>query len=135
MHRAPELEPRRLERAASWLSLICAVHCLAMPLLGGVLSALGASHLLGIGGGLDTLLSWLVVGSVAASGTFGFLRHRDARVIGGLGLGLFCYLLGHTLEGGERGALALGFSILGALVLALSSFLGARLSHSCDHAH
>jgi hypothetical protein len=75
------------------------------------------------------------VGSVAASGGIGFARHRDLRVIGGLALGLLFYSVGHGLEGGEAATIGLWLSVTGALVLALSSFLGARLAHSCDHAH
>ena len=87
------------------------------------------------GSGLDTLLTVAVVGSVVASGSLGFSRHRDLRVIAGMGLGLLLYVFGHALEG-QSGSLWL--SISGALVLASSSFFSARLSQACehpDHAH
>jgi hypothetical protein len=124
-----------MERAATWLSLACAVHCLVFPLIGGLLPALGASNLLAAGSGLDTLLTFAVVGSVAASGALGFSRHRDVRVIAAMIAGLILYLFGHAFEGSSMG---LGFSIAGALVLAGSSFASARLSQACehpDHAH
>lgn len=132
-HSTPELEPRRLERAATWLSLACAVHCLVFPLIGGILPALGASHLVSAGSGLDTLLTVAVVGSVAGSGALGFTRHRDLRVLVAMGIGLMFYLTGHALEGSSLG---LGFSIAGALGLAGASFASARLSQTCeDHDH
>jgi hypothetical protein len=123
-------EPRRLERAATWLSLACAVHCLVFPLLGGLLPALGASHLISVDGGLEIVLTLAVVGSVAASGALGFARHRDIRVVLGMVTGLALYLAGHALEGKP---VSLGLSIAGALVLASSSFFSARLSQTCDH--
>lgn len=130
-----DLEPRKLERAATWLSLACAVHCLVFPLIGGLLPALGASHLVSAGSGLDTVLTLTVMGSVVASGALGFSRHRDLRVLGSMAAGLVLYLLGHALEGQTLG---LALSICGALVLASSSFFSARLSQTCehpDHAH
>jgi hypothetical protein len=129
------LEPRRLERAATWLSLACAVHCLVFPLLGGLLPALGASHLISADSGLETMLTLGVVGSVAASGALGFSRHRDLRVLLSMVAGLGFYLVGHALEGKP---MSLGLSIAGALVLASASFFSARLSQTCahpDHAH
>ncbi|MFT3925832.1 MAG: MerC domain-containing protein [Myxococcales bacterium] len=128
-----ELEPRRLERAATWLSLACAVHCLVFPLIGGLLPALSASHVVTAGSGVDTLLTFAVVGSVAASGALGFSRHRDLRVLAGMGVGLALYLFGHVYEGSNLG---LGFSIAGALVLAGASYLSARLTQAAhDHDH
>ena len=87
------------------------------------------------GSGLDTLLTLAVVGSVVASGTLGFSRHRDLRVVVGMGVGLMFYLFGHALEGQTLG---LALSICGALLLASTSFFSARLSQACehpDHAH
>jgi len=127
---ASEEAPRRLERAATWVSLACAVHCLVFPLLGGLLPVLGASHVFTAGSGLETLLTLTVVGSVAAGGALGFSRHRDLRVLVGMIAGLALYLCGHALEGKPIG---LVLSIAGALVLASASFFSARLSQHCDH--
>ncbi len=126
-----------MERAATWLSLACAVHCLAMPLLGGVLPALFASQFAAAqlathGSGLDIALTAFVVVSVLVSSAFGFARHRDTRVLAGMGVGLCFYLLGHELE---ESPLSLPLSVLGALCLAATSYFSARLSQRCEDDH
>jgi hypothetical protein len=122
----------KLERLTTWLSVACAVHCIVMPLLSGLLPALGATQVLEAGSGLETVLTVLVVVSVGAGGVVGFLRHRDLRVVWGLGAGLAIYLVGHILEQSPIGFAA---AILGAAVLAGASIMSARLSQTCDHAH
>lgn len=124
--------PNNVERAATWLSLACAVHCLVVPLLGGVLPALGASQLVAHGSLVDTALTVFVVVSVALSCAFGYARHRNARVLVFAGLGLCLYLLGHALE---ESPLSLPLSILGALCLAGTSYQSARLAQRCEHDH
>jgi hypothetical protein len=131
-HATEQLEPRRLERAATWLSFACAVHCLAVPVIGGVLPALGASQLVRAGSGLDAILSVLVVISVGASAALGYVRHRDNGVLAGMGFGLAIYLTAHALEGTS---LHLPLSVLGALVLGGASFVSARQSQACNHEH
>ncbi|HEY6880750.1 MAG TPA: MerC domain-containing protein [Polyangiales bacterium] len=121
-----------VERAASWLSLLCAVHCLVMPLLLGALPLLGASSSLQIDGALDHALNALVIVSALAGAAWGYRRHHDGRFVMSTMLGLAAYLMGHAWEAHWYGILA---AVAGALVLAGSSFLGARLGHQAVHTH
>jgi xanthine/uracil permease len=120
-----------IERAASWLSLACAVHCLVMPAALALLPLLGTSSFQ-LDERIDHMLSALVFVSAIAGAIWGYRRHRDARFFAATALGLVCYLAGHALEPRWYGVAA---AILGALVLATSSFLGARLGHAAVHPH
>lgn len=120
-----------LERAASWLSLACAVHCLVMPAALALLPVLGASSF-ELGEDLDHALSALVIVSATAGAIWGYRRHHDTRFLVATALGLGCYLAGHALEPRWYGIVT---AVLGALVLAASSFLGARMGHAAVHPH
>ena len=120
-----------LERAASWLSLVCAVHCLVMPAALALLPVLGASSF-ALGDGLDHALTALVIVSAAAGAIWGYRRHHDIRFLVATALGLICYLAGHALEPLWYGVVA---AVAGALMLATSSFLGARIGHAAVHPH
>jgi len=127
-HAAPASE-RTLERAATWLSLACAVHCLVMPLAMSVMPLLGASGISDLSPRAELLLSVLVVASAGAGVFWGYRRHRDVRVVIATATGLVAYLVGHLFEDSWPG---MALAVLGALVLAASSFLSARLSHVHD---
>ena len=78
-----------LDRTGATVGLLCAVHCLAFPLLVGALPLIGR-----VGEELieHTLIAVaLVVGVIAC--TFAWRRHRDTRLLGlfALGLGLLAY--------------------------------------------
>lgn len=120
-----------IERAASWLGIACAVHCLVMPALLALLPLLGASSFQ-FDEGVELLLNALVIVSAVAAAAWGYRRHRDARFLAGTALGLTAYLAGHALEPRWYGVAA---AVLGALVLAASSFLGARIGHAAVHPH
>jgi hypothetical protein len=74
----------------------------------------------------------MVVVSAIAGSAWGYRRHHDARILAATALGLTIYLAGHALEPSWYGA---AFAVIGALVLASSSFLGARLGHAAVHPH
>ncbi|HEX5656781.1 MAG TPA: MerC domain-containing protein [Polyangiales bacterium] len=120
-----------LERAASWLSLACAVHCLVMPAALALLPVLGATTFQ-LSEGVDHVLSALVIVSATAGAVWGYRRHHDVRFLIVTAIGLVCYLAGHALEPRWYGVVT---AVLGALVLAASSFLGARLGHAAVHPH
>lgn len=82
--------------------------------------------------GLDRALTTLVVLSVGLATVWGFRRHRDLRIVAAVALGMAVYLWGHALEGTGYGT---PVSVLGGLLLGAASFAGARLGHSCEHAH
>jgi len=129
----------RAERAATWLSLACAVHCLLMPIAISVMPLLSASSVTHLGPTADNVLTLLVVASALAGLGWGYRRHRDMRVVYATGVGLAAYLLGHAPGHAFGDALAhswygMALAVLGALTLAGSSFLSARLSHACQTA-
>jgi hypothetical protein len=120
-----------LERVAGWLSLACAVHCLLMPAALTFMPLVGAS----MAGGsprVELALNAVVVASALLGGLWGYRRHRDGRVVVGTLVGLVVYLLGHGLDGSMVGPV---LAVLGALVLASSSVLSARLRHAVEHPH
>lgn len=119
------------ERAASWLSLACAVHCLVMPAALAVLPLLGAASFR-LDDGIDHALNALVFVSATAGAAWGYRRHHDGRFVAATALGLVVYLAGHALEPSWYGVTT---GVLGALVLATSSFLGARVGHAAVHPH
>ncbi|MET0340894.1 MAG: MerC domain-containing protein [Polyangiales bacterium] len=127
----PSRPTDRLERAATWLSLACAAHCLLMPVAMTLMPLLGAS-LAPENPTLELVLNVIVVASALLGGWWGYRRHRDARVVLATVVGLAVYLVGHGLEGSTPG---LALAVLGALVLASSSFLSARLQHAAEHPH
>jgi hypothetical protein len=128
--------PSGLERAATWVSLACAVHCLLVPLLAaGLPLAAGTGARFISHPAVELGLAAVVLGGAGFTGLLGFRRHRDVRVLAVLAAGLVLYVLGHVLDGWPSSAL----SIAGALLLAAASFTSARLSHmhdeSCAHQH
>jgi hypothetical protein len=129
---APSIE--RLERAATWVSLACAVHCLVVPLLAaGLPLVAGVSPTLLHHPALELAFVVVVLGGAAFTGFWGFRSHRDARVLAVLLAGVALYVVGHALDGWSASAL----SVVGALLLAAASFASARLMHthseSCAH--
>lgn len=122
-----------LERAATWLSLGCALHCLATPLLAAGLPLAGASASFVHHPVLEVGLSALVLIGVLLTAVLGYRRHRDVRVLVALGAGLVLYLLGHVGDGWPSRVV----SIAGALSLSVASVASARLSHThsehCAH--
>lgn len=120
-----------VERAASWLSLACAVHCLVMPLALGALPLLGASSWQ-LDATIDHALTALVIVSALAGSVWGYRRHHELRFVVASALGLAVYLVGHSLEAHWYGVFA---AVVGALVLAASAYFGARLGHDRVHPH
>lgn len=116
------------ERAATWLSLACAVHCLVVPVGMSLMPMVGLSGFT-LSEPAEAVLTSLVVASALAAVTWGYRRHRDARIVLATTFGLGSYLLGHALEGS---AVGLVLAVGGALLLAASSFVGARLAHQCE---
>lgn len=121
----------RLERAAIWLSLACAAHCLLMPVAMMLMPLLGAS-LAPENPTLELVLNGIVVVSALLGGLWGYRRHRDVRLVAATVAGLVVYLIGHGLEGSTAG---LALAVSGAVMLASSSFLSARLQHAAEHPH
>jgi hypothetical protein len=129
----PELgDKQRVERVATWLSLACAVHCLALPLV----TSFAPLFKLGVLASpwIDALLVASVIVFATVSTWFGFRRHRDVRVLAAVGLALMVYLVGHVAEGAPYGP---PLTVVGALSLSLALFVGTRRAHvhaaHCEH--
>lgn len=129
-HVHPTSPASQAERAATWLSLACAVHCLVVPVGMSLMPMVGLSGF-ALSEGVEAVLTCLVVASAVAGVSWGYRRHRDARIVLATTFGLGGYLLGHALEGS---AVGLVLAVSGALLLAASSFVGARLAHQCEEA-
>lgn len=104
---------QRLDRLAIGVSTLCALHCLALPLMLPTLS----TFFLGDAAFHRTLLLFVIPSSLLAV-TLGCLRHKDARVwllaAAGLSVMVLAAFWGHGLFGhwGERGVTLIGVSLL-----------------------
>jgi hypothetical protein len=127
----PARSERTLERAATWLSLACAVHCLVLPIAMSVLPLVSATGFSDLHPRAELALTIMVVASALAGAAWGYRRHGDTRIVYATGAGLLAYLVGHVFEHSWFG---IALAVSGALVLAASSFVSARLTHSCDDA-
>lgn len=124
----------KLERVGAGMSLLCAIHCAAMPVLVGALplvgSRMGSSH----------WLEALMIGTAALIGysTLGmsFRRHRRPAPLAIFTGGLLTVTLAHTLVSHEASTLP---AVVGALGLAGAQFLNRRYPTggccSCGHEH
>lgn len=106
------------DKAAISFSMLCMVHCLAMPLLIVLLPSLAALPLQG-----EAFHLWMLVAVVPTSAyalTMGCKKHQDYRVmlVGGIGLTILvaAALLGHDLLG-ELWEKA--FTVVGATIIAI----------------
>ena len=121
------------DKAAIGLSLVCALHCLMVPLLlalfpSGVLSSLGDER-------IHLGLLFLIIPISVFSLTFGCRVHRNLTVVavGVTGIGILCLsaLLTHDM-GGE--SLETAGTLLGSGIVALSHVLNfkfCRVAHAC----
>ena len=124
---AVEVRDSWLDRVGMGVGLICAVHCLAMPVLIGVLPLVGLTFV------AEEPFEWAVVGLVAilaiASALWGYQKHKVLRVLmsfaGALGLmGLGLWNAHNTFWGD-------GLVILGGLAVAATHLMSARLCRQC----
>ena len=114
------------DKAAIGLSLLCAVHCLGLPIIAALLPS-G----LALGFADESFHTWLVIFVIPLSAfalTLGCRKHRQMNVFYTGMFGLICLcaaaLLGHDLLGelGER-----GLTLVGAVLIALSHLKNYQL--------
>ncbi len=114
-----------VERAATWLSMACAVHCMLMPLVTALLPLAGASVSALHHPAVELSFAAIVLLGAGFTLFSGYRRHRDLGVLCGVLAGLALYLFGHL----SIGWYARPLSVSGALLLAASSFASARMAH------
>lgn len=116
----------RVGRWAQWLSIGCAIHCMAMPLLVAVLPIIGMGFLLDER--VETVVVLASLGLGAVSLYWGFRSHRNVSVLAVLGAAGVLILAGRLAVGTQ---LETALTVAGVLILAAGQFLNRRLSRSC----
>jgi hypothetical protein len=123
-----------IDKISIGLSALCAVHCLVLPVLAGVLpsiAAVTATHV-----HFHVLMLVLLIPLSGLALGAGWLRHRDGKVLTlglcGVGILLFAATLGHTLLGhdGER-----GITLIGSFLLAAGHYRNFRRCRPADGCH
>ncbi len=119
-----------LDRFGAFLGFACAIHCIAVPLLFGVLPAIGLGFL------ADHHFDLTIVAIASVCAVFaarsGYREHRDARVVAGFVGAIALLGLGHLI--GEEGLAGRIPSVLGGISLAVTHLVNLRLSRkACDH--
>lgn len=123
-----------IDKISIGLSALCAIHCLVLPVLAGVLPSLAAvtaSH-----AHFHVLMLVLVIPLSGLALGAGWLRHRDGKVltlgVTGVGLMVFAVTLGHDLLGhdGERWA-----TLAGSFLLATGHVRNFRRCRPADGCH
>lgn len=113
------------DKSAIGLSLLCAIHCLALPLAAVLLPSIAVLPLAD-----EAFHYWMLIGVLPISAyalTMGCKKHQHYRllIIGGVGLSIlvFAAFAGHDLLG-ETGEKTL--TVIGAMILALGHILNHR---------
>ena len=127
---AAHTHSRVFDRLGAILGVACALHCIAMPLVFGILPALGLQFL------ADHTFDLVIVVFAAIFAFFaarsGLRSHGDRRFAFGFGAAVALLALGHAL--GDETLAGRIPSILGGLTLALVHFLNLRASgRACPH--
>jgi hypothetical protein len=122
-----------LDRLGAVLGFACAVHCVAMPLIVGVLPALGLGFL--ADHAFDLAIVALASLFAFFAGRAGWRAHRDPRVIAAFISAVTLLVIGHAI--GEDGLAGRVPSIIGGVMLAAAHLANLRLSNrACaTHAH
>jgi hypothetical protein len=116
----------RLDLMGTCVSLMCALHCLTVPLLVTVLPLAGAGVFLG--GSLEVLFIAASVALATGSLCWGFRRHRRWQMFIVLGAALTIIGVGRFLA---RESFELVFVVMGAAVLAGGHLLNRYLCLTC----
>lgn len=111
---------------------VCIVHCLATPLLLGLLPIIGTQYpVLGLN---EQMLALIVVPLCALALVPGYLKHRQKEMLGFLCAGIVFILFGSFLadkviaKGSE-----LPISVLGSICLIRAALLNRRFCHCAAH--
>jgi predicted MFS family arabinose efflux permease len=119
-----------LDGTGATIGLLCAVHCMAFPLIIGMLPLLGR---LGEEQIEHTLIGMaLLVGTGAA--VLGWRRHRDRRLLSLFAIGLVLLALSTTIEGNDAWLLVPASGLVAGAHL-WSARLGRQLRCSAARRH
>lgn len=114
-----------LDRVGGCVSALCAVHCASMPMVIGLLPALGLGLL--ASDAAEYALMSLAIGLASVSLAWGYRLHRSWRALPVLGLGILCLLAGRALEGSDREAIGATCMVTGGIAIAGAHGLNLRL--------
>jgi len=114
-----------LNRIGATLSAICAIHCLLMPLLVGVLPILGVAW---VSDEAELYITFSAVFIIGFSILWGYRKHNELRIIA-LFVGALGLILAGLVSENEW------FHGVGMMVLLGAYFLSVRLCKSCAHDH
>lgn len=120
-----------VDRLGAFLGFACALHCIAMPLLVGVLPAMGLGFL--TDHAFDLAIVALASGFAFFAARSGWRAHRDLRVVAAFVGAVALLTLGHAI--GEDGPAGRVPSIVGGLVLAVAHIANLRLSKQACRTH
>ena len=129
----------RLDRAGTFASFLCAIHCAAMPLAITLLPLLGLKFL------ASEPVEWLLLSVSACLGVvsicFGFREHRSRRVWGLVGAALASLVLARVWAHSEHGHshdfshheawLESGLMVTGGVLMMSAHWLNQKLCHAC----
>jgi MerC mercury resistance protein len=116
----------RIDLLGMYVSLVCALHCLTVPLLVTVLPLAGAG--VALGGSLEVLFIAASVALATGSLCWGFRRHRRWRVLIVLGAALTMIAVGRFLASEPYELVCV---VMGAAALAGGHLLNRYLCRTC----
>ena len=114
--------------AVSW---VCAVHCLAMPLLLTILPLIGLSFL------VDEMTEWILIGISATIALISllpayFTQHRKIRTILLFASGIGLVVLSHLVFEDEL-MWNIPLVLSGAILITAAHFINRRLCRDCEN--
>jgi hypothetical protein len=127
---SPALIQARLDQLGVGLSLACAIHCMAFPLLVAVLPLAGLGFL--VEGPIEVLLVLASPGMAAGSLCWGFRLHRRWHVFVVLSAALALIVAGRVLV---EEPYEIVLVVTGALLLAGCHLLNRHLCLTCHKCH
>lgn len=118
----------KMDTVGACLSLACAAHCIAMPLIITILPLLG----LGVfaHSEFETVMFTVTISLAIASLCWGTMIHRNFRVLFFIAAALILFYLGGFSIHDQSEAWLVGF---GGVCLALGHLMNRRLCKSCTH--
>jgi hypothetical protein len=128
MNNPPSLYHVSPDCVGAWLSVGCAVHCMALPLLFGILPVFGLRFLLADLS--ETLFLLTSTGLAVVSLCWGFRMHRKCRANFLLAAGALMMIAGRSLV---DDVYELRMVVLGALSVAAAYLTNRQLCRSCLH--